>query len=118
MLNHSHFRSPPNDPRATRIRCRLMLPCSYVFYLGFAKGAALGQLANGSLRYRVIASLLHDVGQYLVEEFEDVFVDLLELEQEGVVAFGTVNFSEPGVANVLCNFLLLSKCEETITLDA
>lgn len=97
--------------------CRLALPCSYVFYFGFAKGAAFGQLANGCLSNRVIASLLHDVWENLVEEFEDVFVDLLELEQERVMAFRTVDFPKPGVADVLCDFLLLGKCEETIALD-
>lgn len=97
--------------------CRPTLPCSYVFNLGLAKGAALGQLANGCLSNRVIASLLHDVWEHLVEEFENVLVDLLELEQEGVMAFRTVDFPEPGIADVLCDFLLLGKCEETVALD-
>lgn len=95
-----------------------MLPCSYVFYFGFAKGAALGQLANGSLRDLDITSLLHDVGERLVEEFKYVLVDLLELQQECVVAFGAVDFPEPGITDVLCDFLLLCKCKETVTLDA
>jgi hypothetical protein len=98
--------------------CRPTLPCSYVFYFGLAKGAALGQLANGCLSNRVIASLLHDVWENLVEELEDVFVDLLELEQEGVVALRAVDFPESGIADVLCDFLLFGKCEETVTLDA
>lgn len=98
--------------------CRPTLPCSYVFNLGLAKGTALGQLADGCLSNRVIASLLHDVREHLVEEFEDVLVDLFELEQEGVMAFRTVDFPELGIANVLCDFLLLGKCEETVALDA
>lgn len=95
-----------------------MLPCSYIFYFGFAKGAALGQLANGSLRDLGVATLLHDVWEHLVEEFEDVFVDLLELQQERVVTFRTVDFTEPGIADVVCDFLLLCKSEETVALDA
>lgn len=95
-----------------------MLPCSYVFYFGFAKGAALGQLANGSLRDLDITTLLHDVRERLVEEFEDVLVDLLELQQECVVTFRAVDFPEPGIADVLCDFLLLCKCEKTVALDA
>lgn len=53
-----------------------------------------------------------------MEEFEDVFVDLLELEQECIVTFRTVDLTEPGIADVLCDFLLLCKCEETVALDA
>lgn len=52
-----------------------------------------------------------------MKELEDVFVDLLELEQEGVVTLRTVDFPEPGIADVLCDFLLLGKCEEAIALD-
>lgn len=90
---------------------RLMSPCCYVFYFGLAKGTALGQLANGSLRDRGVTSLLHNVWENLVEEFEDVSVDLLELEQEGIMTFRTVDLSEPGIADMLCDFLLLGKCE-------
>lgn len=53
-----------------------------------------------------------------MEEFENVPVDLFKLEQEGVVAFGTVDLPEPGIANVLRDFLLLGKREETVALDA
>lgn len=53
-----------------------------------------------------------------MKELEDVLVDLFELEQERVVTLGTVNFPEPGIADVLCDFLLLRKCEETVALDS
>lgn len=95
-----------------------MLPCSYVLDFGFTKCAALCQLADGSLRDRGIASLLHDVGKNLVEESEYVLVDLLELEQEGVVAFRTVDFPEPRITDMLCNLLLLGKCEKAVALNA
>lgn len=53
-----------------------------------------------------------------MEESEYVFVDLLELEQEGVVAFRTVDLPEPRIADMLCDFLLLGKCEEAVALNA
>lgn len=53
-----------------------------------------------------------------MKKLEDVFVDLLELEQKCVVTLRTVDFAEPGIADMLCDFLLLRKCEETIAFDA
>lgn len=53
-----------------------------------------------------------------MQEIQNILVDLLELQQESIVALGTLDLFEFGVGDVLGNLLLLGKREEAVALDA
>lgn len=93
------------------------LPSCDVLDFRFTKRAALRELPDAISR-RLVALLGHDVRKHLSEELEDVPVDLLKLQQEGVVAFGTVDPFESGVRNARREFLLLLEGEEAVALDS
>jgi len=90
-------------------------PRGDILYLGFTEGAALRQLVDaGHGCSPVNGGLSHDVRQNLMEEGNNMAVDLLKLQQEGIVALGAVNALQPRVRDASGDLLLFGEGEETV----
>lgn len=94
------------------------LPRRDILHLGFTEGAALRQLVDaGHGRGTINVGLRHDIRQDFVEEGHNMAVDLLKLQQEGIVALGAINALQPRIRDAIGDFLLLGKGEQAIGLN-
>jgi hypothetical protein len=100
------------------LKCKPNSPGGDVVDLGFTKGTRLC-----SLHARVtgndigVGCSVHDVRKVLIQEAQQVTVDLIKLQKEGVVAVWGVDGLQLGIGDVRRKLLLLSVSKQAIRLD-
>lgn len=94
------------------LKCTPISPGGDVVDLGFAKGTRLCSLHSRVIGNDVgVGCSVHDVWKVPIQEAQQVAVDLVELQKEGVVAVGGVDGLQLGIGNVRRKLLLLRVSE-------